>query len=99
MHIENPILKKVIVAEELNKLEYLVEDVFDQSSLVMTIPAKLRMNYFVIKPGECLYMIVPEASSERGVFIYEKYINLGNQLNDLGRQKMLLLEREKNLKK
>lgn len=99
MHIENPTLKKVIVVNELNKCEYLVEDIFDQSSLVMTIPAKFRMNYFVIKPGECLYMVVPEASPERGVFIHEKYINLGNQITELGRQKRLLLEREKNLGK
>ena len=59
-------LRKGTIREQLNKFEYLVEDLFDKEIINMSISSKMKMVYPNFNIGEDVYVTVSPFEPNRG---------------------------------
>lgn len=88
-------LRKGIVKEQINKFEYLVEDVFNKEIIRMSLSGKLIMNYLILNIGDEVYVIVSLFETNRGRLANGTTFK---ENNDLFRQKLELERRYENMK-
>ena len=88
-------LRKGIVKEQVEKFEYLVEDVFNKEIIRMSLSGKMAMNYLILNIGDEVYVVVSPLVTNRGRLANETTFK---ENNDLFRQKLELERRYEKLK-
>lgn len=73
-------LRKGIVKEAINRFEYLVEDVFDDEIIRMTLPGKMVMNYLRLSTGEEVYVMVSPVEPNKGQLATMTTFKMDNDL-------------------
>jgi len=91
------ILRKGRVTEKIGRFEYLVEDLFDQEIINVTLSGKIKMEIENLYVGDEVYVIVSPFETNRGRLPVASSFKMDN---DLFGQKIELdrKQREKNIK-
>ena len=73
-------LRKGIIKEAISKFEYLVEDVFNEEIINMTLFGKMKMVYPSLNIGDEVYVIVSPFELQRGRMANTTTFKMDNDL-------------------
>ena len=88
-------LRKGIIREAVSKFEYLVEDVFDEEIINMTLSGKMKLVYPSLNIGDEVYVIVSPFEPQRGRMANTTTFKMDNELFG---QKLKLDKKQKGIK-
>ncbi len=88
-------LRKGIIVVAVDKFKYLVEDVFDNEIINMTLYGKMKMVFSGLNVGDEVYVAVSPFDSNRGQMVTSKLFKTNNELL---RQKLKLDIKQKKQK-
>lgn len=81
------LLRKAKIVRKITSSLYEAEDLLNQELMTVQISGKLRMNYFVLKDGEQVFVLTTEEKPDFGRLIIEKYICMDYPKTDICQQK------------
>ncbi len=88
-------LRKGIIKEAINKFEYLVEDVFDEEIINMTLSGKMKVVYPSLNIGDEVYVVISPFEPQRGRMANITTFKMDNELFG---QKLELDKKYKDIK-
>lgn len=73
-------LRKGVIRKVLDRFEYLVEDIFDQEMIHMTISGKMKMGYPDLNIGDQVYIVVSPFEPQSGRIANTTTFKMNNEL-------------------